>query len=87
MFVEHPNGRMIEVDSSIVKFLKDQFLSVDEIKKDLWLYELQHDSQLSLIEGANLSTHYVTEDSFHSNLSVLDDIFKLMNFFFSYLLL
>jgi len=41
MFGEHINGGMAEVASCNIKFLKDEFPSVDEIKKDLKLYELQ----------------------------------------------
>ena len=60
MHGEHSNGGMIEVDSCIIE---DGFPSVGEIKKDLALYELPLDDQLSPGEGVNLNTHLVTKDS------------------------
>ena len=51
MFGEHPDGGMTEVDSYNVDFLKDEFLSIDEIKQDLQPYELQLDTELSLGKG------------------------------------
>ena len=56
MYGEHLDGGMIEVDSRNVDFLEDEFPRVSEIKKDLVLYELQLDNQLSLGEGENITT-------------------------------
>jgi len=63
MYGEHPNGGMTEVDSRNVDFLGDEFPCIGEIKKDLALYELPLDDQLSLGEGENIETHHVIEDS------------------------
>jgi len=57
---EHPNGGIKEVDSGNVDFLEDEFPSIDEVKKDSSLYELQHD--VSLGEGEDLYTNQITED-------------------------
>jgi len=62
MFGEHPDGGMTEVDSCNVDFLEDEFLSIGEIKKDLALYELPLDDQLSLGEGENRDTRPIIED-------------------------
>jgi len=43
IYGEHPNGGMTKVDSRNVDFLKDEFLSIGEIKTDLALYELPLD--------------------------------------------
>ena len=40
MYGEHLNGGMIEIESRNVDFLKNEFPSIGEIKKDLELYEL-----------------------------------------------
>jgi len=47
MYGEHPNGGTMEVNSRNVDFLKDEFLSIGEIKNDLALCELPLDDQLS----------------------------------------
>jgi len=60
MYGEHPNGGMKEVDSKNVDFLEDAFPSIGEVKQDSQLYEFQQD--LSLNEGENLYTNYVTKD-------------------------
>ena len=41
MYGEHPNGGMMEAKSRNVDFLKDEFLSISEIKQDMELCELQ----------------------------------------------
>jgi len=41
MHREHPNGVMIEIDSRNVDFLKDEFPTIGEVKKDVDLFELQ----------------------------------------------
>ena len=51
MYREHLSGSMIEIESRNVDFLKDEFPSIGEIKKDLKLYKLQQDLQPSLGEG------------------------------------
>jgi len=63
MYGEHPNGGMAEVDSRNVEFLEEEFPSIGEIKKDLALYELLLDDQLSLGDGEDLNTHRVTKNS------------------------
>ena len=40
MYGEHLNGGMKEVDSRNVDFLKDEFPSLGDVKKDSQLYEL-----------------------------------------------
>ena len=54
---------MTEINSNNVELLKNEFLSVGEIKSDLPLYELQQDDLLSLGEGENINTHRTIEDS------------------------
>ena len=61
IYREHPNGSINEVDSCNVDFLENEFPSIDEVKKDLQLYELQQ--HLSLGEGEDLYTCRVIEDS------------------------
>ena len=51
MYTKHPNGGMMEIDFHNVDFLKNEFPSISEIKKDLKLHELQQDFQSSLDEG------------------------------------
>jgi len=63
MFGEHHNGGMTEIDSRNVEFLKNEFRSIGEIRKDLVLDELQQDDLLFLYEGENLNTHNVTKGS------------------------
>ena len=43
MYGEHRNGGMTKINFHNVDFLEDDFPSIDEIKKDLELYELQWD--------------------------------------------
>jgi len=62
MYKEHPNSGMIEINSRNVDFLEYEFTSIDEIKKDVKLYELQQDIQSSLGEWDDLNSHWVTED-------------------------
>jgi len=45
MYREHTNGGITENNSHNVDFLKDDFPSIGEIKKDLKLYELHQDLQ------------------------------------------
>ena len=52
---------MIEVGSHNFDFLEDEFPTVGEIKRDLALYELPLDDQLSLDEGENLNNHSLQE--------------------------
>ena len=40
MYGEHSNGGVIEIESHNVDFLKVEFPSIGEIKKDLQLYEV-----------------------------------------------
>ena len=57
MYKEHPNSGMIEINSRNVDFLEYEFTSIDEIKKDVKLYELQQDIQSSLGEWDDLNSH------------------------------
>ena len=43
-------------------FFEDEFPSIDEIEKDLELYELQQDLQPYLGEGEDLNSRQVTDD-------------------------
>jgi len=40
MYQEHPNNSTMEIGSYNVVFLRDEFISIDEIKKVPELYEL-----------------------------------------------
>ena len=62
MYRGHHNRGITEVDSCKVDFLKDEFLSINEIKKDVKLYELQQDVQPFLSERKVLNSRQVTED-------------------------
>ena len=62
MYAEHPNDGMIEIDSRNVDFLEDEFPAIDEVKKDIELFELQQNIQPSFGEGENLGSNQVTED-------------------------
>jgi len=59
---EHPKSGMIKIDSCNVNFLKDEFPSMGEIKKDLEPYELQQDLQPSLDKGENLNACQVIKN-------------------------
>jgi len=61
MYGEHPNG-MTKIDSGNVDFLEDELLTIGEVKKDVKLFELQQNIQLSFSEGENLDSKQVTED-------------------------
>jgi len=62
IYKEHPNGGMTEIGSRNFDFFENEFPSIDEIKKDLELYELQHDLQPSLREREDLNSRQVTEN-------------------------
>ena len=51
MYGEHPNGGMIEIDSRNVDFLKIEFPTIGEVKKDVKLFELQQNIQPSFSGG------------------------------------
>jgi len=65
MYGEHPNGGMTKIGSRKVDFLKDKFQSIGEIKKDVELFKLQQDIQLSFSEGENFNSNQVTENGMH----------------------
>ena len=62
MYGEHPNGGMTEINFCNVDFLEDEFPTIGEVKKDVELFELQQDIQLSFGEGENLDSNQVTKD-------------------------
>ena len=62
MYGEHRNSGLTEIESRIVDFLEDEFLSIGGIKKNFELYELQQDVQPSLGEGEDLNSRQVTEN-------------------------
>jgi len=62
MHGEHPNGGMTEIDSRNVDFLKNEFPTIGEFKKDVELFELQQNIQPSFGEGESLDSNQVTED-------------------------
>ena len=51
MYGKHPNGGMTEIDSRNVDFLEDEFPTIGEVNKDVELFELQQNIQLSFGEG------------------------------------
>jgi len=53
MYGRHLNGDVPKSNSSNVDFLEDEFSSIGEIRKDLQLYELHLDNELSLSLGEN----------------------------------
>ena len=64
-YKEHLNGGTTDDDSLNVEFIKNEFPSIGEIKKDVELYELQQDLQTSLDEGKDLNSHQVNENGEH----------------------
>jgi len=54
MYHKHLNGGVMKINSSNVNFLNDEFPIIGEIKKDLKLYPLRQDLQLSIGEGEDL---------------------------------
>ena len=62
MYRKHPNGGMTEINSRNVDCLEDKFPTINEVKKDVELFELQQNIQLSFGEGENLDSNQVSED-------------------------
>jgi hypothetical protein len=70
MYGEHPNGRMTEIESRDIDFIKIDFPSIGDANKDHELYELEEDEGTlpSSSEGGGLVPHPVIVENSGSGL-------------------